>query len=113
MVKKIILKGGNEIADESGAADFNTDWHEITERISGRKLTLTAHFPNDLSVVGNIILEVSNTGEDAADGQEIDKVTVTTEEGIEEEMNWKFFRFRYKKSGTPTGGIISINAGFN
>lgn len=113
MVKKIILKGGNEIADESGAADFNTDWHEITERISGRKLTLTAHFPNDLTEDGNITLEVSNTGQDAAAGQEIDKITVTTVDGIEEEMNWKFFRFRYKKSGSATGDIISINAELN
>jgi len=110
MSKKIILKGGTEIANESGAADFNTDWHEITEVISGVKLTLTAHFPNDLSEAGNIILEVSNTGVDAAAGQEIDKITVTTVDGIEEEMNWKYFKFRYEKSGSPTGDIISINA---
>jgi len=110
MSKKIIKKGGVEITNESGAADFNTDWQEITEFISGVKITLTAHFPNDLSVVGNIILEVSNTGVDAAAGQEVDKITVTTVDGIEEEMNWRFFRFRYKKSGSPTGDIISINA---
>ena len=113
MVKKTILKGDSELANESGAADFNTDWHEITERISGRKLTLTAHFPNDLSEAGNIILEVSNTGEDAASGQEIDKITVTTDDGIEEEMNWKYFKFRYEKSGSPTGDIISIKAELN
>lgn len=111
MSKKIILKGGNEIANESGAVDFNTDWQEITEKISGTKLTLTAHFPNDLSADGNMILEVSNTGIDAASGQELDKVTVSTADCIEEEMNWRFFRFRYVKSGTPTGDIISINAG--
>lgn len=113
MVKKIILIGDSELANESGAADFSTDWQEITERISGRKLTLTAHFPNDLSVVGNIILEVSNTGEDATAGQEVDKITVSTVDGIEEEMNWRYFRFRYKKSGSPTGDIISINAELN
>ncbi len=110
MSKKIILKGDIELANESGAADFNTDWLQVTENIAGVKLTLTAHFPNDLSAAGNIILEVSNTGVDAAAGQEVDKITVTTVDGIEEEMNWRFFRFRYEKTGTPTGDIISINA---
>jgi len=113
MVTKKIFKDEVELANESGAADFNTDWHEITERMGNRKLTLTAHFPNDLSVIGNIILEVSNTGQDAAPGQEIDKITVTTVDGIEEEMNWKYFKFRYEKSGSPTGDIISINAELN
>lgn len=113
MITKTIEKGGAELANESGAADFNTDWQEITERMGNRKLTLTAHFPNDLSVVGNITLEVSNTGEDATAGQEVDKITVTTVDGIEEEMNWRYFRFRYKKSGSPTGDIISINAELN
>ncbi len=113
MIKKEILKDAVELANESGAADFNTDWQEITERLGSRKLTLTAHFPNDLSVIGNIILEVSNTGQDATAGQEVDKITVTTVDGIEEEMNWRYFRFRYEKSGSPTGDIISINAELN
>ena len=113
MIKKTIFKDAVELANESGAADFNTDWQEIKERIGSRKLTLTAHFPNDLSVVGNVILEVSNTGEDATAGQEVDKITVTTVDGIEEEMNWRYSRFRYKKSGSPTGNITSINADIN
>ena len=96
MSKLAILKGGVELANESGASEFNTDWQKTPEIGAGKRpLILTANFPNTLSLQKDMILEVSNSGVDATAGQELDKITAGTEDGIEEEMTWKFFRVRY------------------
>lgn len=112
MSKLKILKGGVELANESGAVAFNTDWQLFPNVTSGKRpLVLTANFPNTLNSQKDMTLEVSNSGVDAAAGQEIDKITSGTEDGIEEEMSWKYFRFRYTiLGGAPTGNITSINA---
>ena len=112
MSKLKILKGGVELANESGANEFNTDWQLFPNVESGKRpLTLTANFPNTLSAQKDMTLEVSNSGLDAEAGQEIDKITAGTEDGIEEVMAWKYFRFRYTiQGGAPTGNITSINA---
>ena len=105
MSKLTILKGGNELSDENGAVEFSTDWQKIDQPHGlGKILTLSAHFPNTLTGGGSqeMALEFSNDG---VNPQE--KIEVDIDDGIEENVTFKYFRFDYRHTGAPPTGVIS------
>jgi len=110
MSKLTILKGGVELANESGGVNFVTDWHKIDIPSGlGKNLTLSIHFPNTLNQVENMVMQVSN--QDGTPTSFVELLTVGTDEGIAEEVEWKQFRMSYEIFGAvPTGNITSINA---
>lgn len=103
-----VFKGGVELSNESGGANFVTDWHKSLDPTArGKKLTLTAQFLNDLNQVETMVLEVSNDPDTVK--VPLEKISVGTDEGVEEEINWRFWRFSYEIQGaTPTGVIEKI-----
>lgn len=110
MSKITIFKGGVELANVSGGVNFVTDWHEIPVPSGlGKKLTLSIHFPNTLNQVENMVMQVSNQPGTPTDFAEL--ISVATDGGIAEVVEWKQFRLSYEIFGSvPTGDIISINA---
>lgn len=105
MSKLTIEISGAELVDQSGTAIFSTDWQKVEQPSGlGKKLTITAHFPNTLTggATQQMALEVSNDGVTP-----IEMIEVDIDDGIQEELNWGWIRFDYRLTGAPPIGNVS------
>lgn len=105
MSKVIFRINGDILEDQDGSTEFVTDPYLIEE---SNVLSFTANFPNTLSAVENMTIEVSNI-------QDLDSfiplMEVDTDHSISlDVLSWKYIRMSYTIMGGAPTGIINIAA---